>query len=141
MSASSLGKVAVLMGGRSAEREVSLMSGAGVLKALQDSGVHAQSFDPAERDLGDLTHLDAVEVHFAALGDAAHRTLEDDVVVVVVVGELEPGQPDDEDHQTHEEDHGRQAHQGVVGVFFHQAGVRLAWAAAAARPRGPRKYS
>ena len=49
-----LGKVAVLMGGRSAEREVSLMSGAGVLKALQDSGVHAQAFDPAERDLGDL---------------------------------------------------------------------------------------
>ena len=49
-----LGKVAVLMGGRSAEREVSLMSGSGVLKALQDSGVHAQSFDPAERDLGDL---------------------------------------------------------------------------------------
>lgn len=49
-----LGKVAVLMGGRSAEREVSLMSGSGVLKALQDSGVHAQAFDPAERDLGDL---------------------------------------------------------------------------------------
>lgn len=49
-----LGKVAVLMGGRSAEREVSLMSGAGVLKALQESGVHAQAFDPAERDLGDL---------------------------------------------------------------------------------------
>ena len=50
----SLGKVAVLMGGRSAEREVSLMSGSGVLKALQASGVDAQAFDQAERDLGEL---------------------------------------------------------------------------------------
>ena len=48
------GKVAVLMGGRSAEREVSLMSGGGVLKALQSSGVDAHGFDPAERDLGEL---------------------------------------------------------------------------------------
>lgn len=54
MSASNLGKVAVLMGGRSAEREVSLMSGKGVLKALQVSGVDAHAFDPAERDLSDL---------------------------------------------------------------------------------------
>jgi D-alanine-D-alanine ligase len=52
--AKSLGKVAVLMGGRSAEREVSLMSGAGVLKALQSQGVNAHAFDPAERDLGAL---------------------------------------------------------------------------------------
>ncbi len=49
-----LGKVAVLLGGRSAEREVSLMSGAGVLKALQSKGVDAHAFDPSERDLGDL---------------------------------------------------------------------------------------
>lgn len=48
------GKVAVLMGGRSAEREVSLMSGQGVLKALQASGVDAHAFDPAERDLSEL---------------------------------------------------------------------------------------
>ena len=48
------GKVAVLMGGRSAEREVSLMSGAGVLKALQSRGVDAHAFDPAERDLSEL---------------------------------------------------------------------------------------
>jgi D-alanine-D-alanine ligase len=48
------GKVAVLMGGRSAEREVSLMSGAGVLKALQSKGVNAHAFDPAERDLVEL---------------------------------------------------------------------------------------
>ncbi len=49
-----LGKVAVLMGGRSAEREVSLMSGTGVLAALKAKGVDAHAFDPAERDLGDL---------------------------------------------------------------------------------------
>ncbi|MBS3998314.1 MAG: D-alanine--D-alanine ligase [Hydrogenophaga sp.] len=49
-----LGKVAVLMGGRSAEREVSLMSGTGVLAALRSRGVDAHAFDPAERELGDL---------------------------------------------------------------------------------------
>jgi D-alanine-D-alanine ligase len=48
------GKVAVLMGGHSAEREVSLMSGSGVLKALQSRGVDAHAFDPAERDLIEL---------------------------------------------------------------------------------------
>jgi D-alanine-D-alanine ligase len=47
-------KVAVLMGGASAEREVSLMSGSGVLHALQSLGVQAQAFDPAERDLIEL---------------------------------------------------------------------------------------
>jgi D-alanine-D-alanine ligase len=48
------GKVAVLFGGASAEREVSLMSGTGVLKALVSRGIDAHAFDPAERDLGDL---------------------------------------------------------------------------------------
>ena len=48
------GKVAVLMGGRSAEREISLMSGAGVLKALRAMGVDAHAFDPAQRSLADL---------------------------------------------------------------------------------------
>lgn len=47
----SFGKVAVLFGGRSAEREVSLKSGAAVLAALQDSGVDAHAFDPAVLDL------------------------------------------------------------------------------------------
>ena len=50
----SLGKVAVLMGGTSAEREISLMSGTGVLNALLSLGVDAHAFDPAERDLSDL---------------------------------------------------------------------------------------
>jgi D-alanine-D-alanine ligase len=48
------GKVAVLMGGASAEREVSLMSGSGVLAALKSQGIDAHAFDPAERDLSDL---------------------------------------------------------------------------------------
>ncbi len=51
---SNLGKVAVLMGGASAERDISLMSGQGVLQALRSAGVDAHSFDPAERPLGDL---------------------------------------------------------------------------------------
>ena len=50
----SLGKVAVLMGGRSGEREISLMSGHGVLQALQRRGVDAHAFDPAERPLDAL---------------------------------------------------------------------------------------
>jgi D-alanine-D-alanine ligase len=53
-AAAQFGKVAVLLGGRSAEREISLMSGAGVLKALRARGVDAHPFDPAERDLFDL---------------------------------------------------------------------------------------
>jgi len=48
------GKVAVLLGGKSAEREISLMSGNGVLKALRSRGIDAHAFDPAERDLFDL---------------------------------------------------------------------------------------
>ena len=48
------GKVAVLMGGKSAEREISLMSGQGVLQALRAQGVDAHAFDPAERDLAEL---------------------------------------------------------------------------------------
>ena len=49
-----LGKVAVLLGGKSAEREVSLKSGGMVLKALRSRGVNAHPFDPAERGLDAL---------------------------------------------------------------------------------------
>ncbi|MDD2722110.1 MAG: D-alanine--D-alanine ligase [Gallionella sp.] len=48
------GKVAVLFGGTSAEREVSLKSGAAVLAALLRGGVDAHPFDPAERNLQEL---------------------------------------------------------------------------------------
>jgi D-alanine-D-alanine ligase len=48
------GKVAVLMGGPSAEREISLISGKAVLEALRGRGVDAHAFDPAEREIFDL---------------------------------------------------------------------------------------
>ena len=48
------GKVGVLFGGRSAEREVSLMSGTGVLEALKAKGVDAHAFDPGERSIAEL---------------------------------------------------------------------------------------
>jgi D-alanine-D-alanine ligase len=54
MNSSRFGKVAVLMGGRSAEREISLLSGNAVLGALREGGVDAHAFDPKERDLSDL---------------------------------------------------------------------------------------
>ncbi len=54
------GKVAVLLGGKSAEREVSLKSGNAVLAALKRSGVDAYPFDPAERPLHDLEAFDRV---------------------------------------------------------------------------------
>jgi D-alanine-D-alanine ligase len=63
---SEFGKVAVLMGGASAEREVSLMSGGGVLQALRSRGVDAQAFDPAERDLVELKR-EGFSVCFIAL--------------------------------------------------------------------------
>ena len=50
-----LGKVAVLMGGPSAEREISLLSGNGVLAALREKGVDAYAFDPAVHSLFDLS--------------------------------------------------------------------------------------
>lgn len=50
-TAQELGKVAVLMGGPSAEREISLLSGNAVLAALRASGVDAHPFDPAERPI------------------------------------------------------------------------------------------
>jgi len=57
---SSFGKVAVLMGGHSGEREVSLKSGSAVLAALQRSGINAHAFDPAERPLQELAGFDRV---------------------------------------------------------------------------------
>jgi len=51
LNPASFGKVAVLFGGRSAEREVSLKSGAAVLAALLKSGVDAYPFDPATENL------------------------------------------------------------------------------------------
>jgi D-alanine-D-alanine ligase len=52
--ASAFGKVGVLFGGRSAEREISIMSGNGVLQALKSKGVDAHAFDPGQRTLAEL---------------------------------------------------------------------------------------
>ena len=49
LDAKSLGRVGVLLGGRSGEREISLMSGNGVLEALLSKGVDAHAFDPGLR--------------------------------------------------------------------------------------------
>jgi D-alanine-D-alanine ligase len=57
-NASKFGKVAVLLGGKSAEREVSLDSGAAVLEALVRSGVNAEAFDPQERNVTELVGYD-----------------------------------------------------------------------------------
>jgi D-alanine-D-alanine ligase len=62
------GKVAVLMGGPSAEREVSLMSGTGIVKALKERGVDAHPFDPAERDLFELKREGFARVFIALHG-------------------------------------------------------------------------
>ena len=54
LNTANFGKVAVLMGGQSAEREISLMSGRGVLAALLARGVNAHAFDPAEQGMDGL---------------------------------------------------------------------------------------
>ena len=54
MRVQSFGKVVVLMGGHSAEREISLMSGQGVLNAMLSQGVNAHAFDPAKQSLSEL---------------------------------------------------------------------------------------
>jgi D-alanine-D-alanine ligase len=64
----SLGKVAVLLGGKSAEREVSLKSGGMVLKALCSRGVDAHAFDPAKRSLEELLKQKFARVFIALHG-------------------------------------------------------------------------
>lgn len=61
-----LGKVAVMMGGKSAEREVSLKSGAAVLAALRATGIDAHAFDPRDQPLEAL-HAGGFERVFIAL--------------------------------------------------------------------------
>jgi D-alanine-D-alanine ligase len=67
------GKVAVLMGGKSAEREVSLKSGSMVLAALRKKGIDAHPFDPKERDVQDL-----VKERFARVFIALHGRFGED---------------------------------------------------------------
>ncbi len=62
------GKVAVLLGGRSAEREISLLSGNAVLAALKRRGVDAHAFDPAEQPLENLRTQGFQRAHIALHG-------------------------------------------------------------------------
>ncbi len=66
--ASDFGKVAVLLGGSSAEREISFLSGNAVLTALREEDVDAHPFDPAERDLGELKRDGFARVFIALHG-------------------------------------------------------------------------
>jgi len=70
------GKVAVLLGGKSAERAVSLKSGSMVLHALRSRGVDAQPFDPAERGLEAL-----IEERFGRAFVALHGRFGEDGIV------------------------------------------------------------
>jgi len=65
---SEFGKVAVLMGGPSAEREISLLSGNAILKALRERGVDAHAFDPAERAVFELKRKSFDRVFIALHG-------------------------------------------------------------------------
>lgn len=62
------GKVAVLMGGSSGEREISLLSGGAVLAALQGAGVEAHGFDPSKRELFELRREGFARVFIALHG-------------------------------------------------------------------------
>ncbi|MDP5142051.1 D-alanine--D-alanine ligase [Rheinheimera baltica] len=65
---SAFGKVAVMFGGNSAERDVSLRSGAAVLKALTDAGVDAFAFDPQQQALTELVETGAERVFIVLHG-------------------------------------------------------------------------
>ncbi len=67
-AATDLGKVGVLYGGRSAERDVSLMSGEGVHRALSSQGIDAHLFDTGERSLADLAAQNFDRVFIALHG-------------------------------------------------------------------------
>jgi D-alanine-D-alanine ligase len=58
MDVKRFGRVAVLFGGTAAERPISLISGKAVLDALQEAGVKAEAFDPAERPVAELAQYD-----------------------------------------------------------------------------------
>lgn len=64
----SLGRVGVLLGGRSGEREISLMSGGGVLEALLSKGVDAHPFDPGLRCPSELANEKFARIFIALHG-------------------------------------------------------------------------
>jgi D-alanine-D-alanine ligase len=70
LKAKDFGKVAVLLGGNSAEREISLISGAAVLATLQEAGVDAFAFDPAEQPVWKLADTQVQRVFTILHGGA-----------------------------------------------------------------------
>ncbi|MEW7849140.1 D-alanine--D-alanine ligase [Massilia aurea] len=68
LDATVFGKVGVLFGGRSAEREISLISGNGVLQALKSRGIDAHPFDPGTHSLADLAAQNFDRVFIALHG-------------------------------------------------------------------------
>ncbi len=70
------GKVAVLMGGFSTEREVSLASGAAILAALKSKGINAHAFDPKKKPLSGL-----VNENFERVFNILHGSFGEDGVV------------------------------------------------------------
>jgi D-alanine-D-alanine ligase len=66
--AAAFGKVGVLFGGRSAERDVSIMSGTGVLNALKSVGIDAHPFDPGQQSLAELADQKVDRVFIALHG-------------------------------------------------------------------------
>jgi D-alanine-D-alanine ligase len=67
------GKVAVMLGGDTAEREVSLNSGRLVLQGLRDAGIDAHPFDPSERDLAELKSEGFTRVFIALHGGSGEN--------------------------------------------------------------------
>lgn len=68
LDAAAFGKVGVLFGGRSAEREISLISGNGVLQALKSRGIDAHAFDPGTQSLAELAAQEFDRVFIALHG-------------------------------------------------------------------------
>ena len=66
--ASDFGRVAVMLGGDSSEREVSLDTGAAVLKALQAKGINAHAWDPAEKSMAEFANAGFDRVWIALHG-------------------------------------------------------------------------
>lgn len=66
--ATEFGRVAVMFGGASSEREVSLDSGAAVLKALQSQGVDAYAWDPADKTMAEFANSGFARVWIALHG-------------------------------------------------------------------------
>ncbi len=78
-----LNKVAVLMGGKSAEKDISMMSGQGVLNALQQKGINAHAFNPATQSLAELENAG-----FSSAFIALHGRFGEDGVIQSILEQI-----------------------------------------------------